>query len=201
MKKIASVITAFAAATALTVSASAYTIDKDLGTLWSYPGSQVGAEEFAGVTPDTLITITYEADKSLADVESHNYWCVKPMTRNEGGDYFIEGLEAYDNLSLSDAKDSYNVDPDKTSFSFKLSEEDLTNIGYNVFIVMGHGVTLKEMTFSNEAAAPAPTETSDATTPANTTTSNPSSGVEGTMGLALTAAVALGAVVVARKKK
>ena len=196
MKKIASVITAFAAAAALTVSASAYTIDKDLGTLWSYPGSQVGAEEFAGVTPDTLITITYEADKSLADVENHNYWCVKPMTRNEGGDYFIEGLEVYDNLSLSDAKDSYNVDPDKTSFSFKLSETDLENLSYNVFIVMGHGVTLKELTFSNGAAAvPETTET-----PA-TTTSNPSSGVESTAGLVVTAAIALGAVVVARKRK
>lgn len=190
MKKIASVITAFAAAATLTVSASAYTIDKDLGTLWSYPGSQVGAEEFAGVTPDTLITITYEADKSLADVENHNYWCVKPMTRNEGGDYFIEGLEVYDNLSLSDAKDSYNVDPDKTSFSFKLSEEDLTNLSYNVFIVMGHGVTLKELTFSNGTAAVP-----------DTTTSNPSSGVESTAGLAVTAAIALGAVVVARKRK
>ena len=198
MKKIASVITAFAAAAALTVSASAYTIDKDLGTLWSYPGSQVSAEEFAGVTPDTLITITYEADKSLADVDNHNYWCVKPMTRNEGGDYFIEGLEVYDNLALSDAKDSYNVDPDKNSFSFKLSEEDLINLSYNVFIVMGHGVTLKEMSFSDGAAA---TETPDPTAAPDNTSSNPASGVEGTAGFAAAAVLSLGAVVVARKKK
>lgn len=195
MKKIAAFITAFAAAAALTVSASAYTIDKDLGTMWSYPGSSIAAEEFANVTPDTLITITYEADKSLADSEKDAYWCVKPMTRDEQGDYFIAGLEAYTNLSLSDAKDSYNVDPDATSFSFKLSEEDLTNISYNVFIVMGHGVTLKEMTFSDGAATPTPTETP------NNTGSNPNSGVEGTAGLAVTAAAALGAVVVARKRK
>lgn len=199
MKKIASVITAFAAAAALTVSASAYTIDKDLGTLWSYDGApKISAEEFAGVTPDTVITITYEADKSLADVENHGYWCVKPMTRNEQGDYFIEGLEVYDNLSLSDAKDSYNVDPDLTSFSFKLSEEDLTNLSYNVFIVMGHGVTLKEMSFSDGVAA---TETPDTTAAPDNTGTNPASGVEGTAGFAVTAAAALGAVLAARKRK
>ena len=195
MKKIASVITAFAAAAAISVTASAYTIDKDLGTLWSYDGApKISAEEFAGVTPDTVITITYEADKSLADVENHQYWCVKPMTRNEQGDYFIEGLEVYDGLTLSDAKDSYNVDPEATSFSFKLSEEDLTNLSYNVFIIMGHGVTLKEMTFSDGSAPSPDTETPPAP-------SNPSSGVEGTAGIIGTAAVALGAVLVARKRK
>ena len=193
MKKIASVITAFAAAAAISVTAYAYTIDKDLGTLWSYPGSQIAAEEFAGVTPDTVITITYEADKSLADMAGHEYWCVKPITRNEQGDYFIEGLEVYDNLSLSEAKDSYNVDPDKNSFSFKLSEEDLTNLSYNVLIIMGHGVTLKEMTFSEGSV---PSSGGDTAAP-----SNPSSGVEGTAGLICTAAVALGAVLVARKRK
>lgn len=198
MKKIVSVITAVAAAAALTVSASAYTIDKDLGTNWGYPGSSIAAEEFADVTPDTYITITYEADKSLADTEKDNYWCIKPMTRDEGGDYFIEGLEKYDGLTLSDAKDSYNVDPDGTSVTFKLSEEDLTNISYNLLIIMGHGVTLKEMTFSNEApssGSEAPTETPDPTP------SNPDSGVAGTAGFAAAAAIALGAVVVARKRK
>ena len=195
MKKIAAVITSIAAVAAVSATASAYTIDKDLGTMWSYPGSQVGAEEFADVTPDTLITITYEANKSLADTEKDGYWCVKPMTRNEQGDYFIEGLEAYDNLSLSDAKDSYNVDPDKTSFSFKLSEEDLTNISYNVFIMMGHGVALKEMTFSDGSSTPSKPDT----TPSNP--NNPGTGVEGIAVAVGTAAVALGAMIVARKKK
>lgn len=193
MKKIASVITAFAAAAAISVTASAYTIDKDLGTMWGYPGSQISAEEFADVTPDTVITITYEADKSLANTEKDAYWCVKPMTRNEDGDYFLEGLTVCDNLALSDGKDSFNVDPDKTSFSFKLSEEDLTNLSYNVLIIMGHGVTLKEMTFSDGSALPSGGDT--------TAPSNPSSGVEGTAGVIGTAAVALGAVLVARKRK
>ena len=192
MKKIASVITAVAAAAAISVTASAYTIDKDLGTMWGYPGSQIAAEEFAGVTPDTVITITYEADKSLADTEKDAYWCVKPMTRDEGGDYFLEGLTVCDNLSLSEGKDSFNVDPDKTSFSFKLSEEDLTNLSYNVLIIMGHGVTLKEMTFSDGSAP---------STGGDPAPSNPSSGVEGTAGVIGAAAVALGAVIVARKRK
>lgn len=188
MKRIVSVITAAAAVAALSVSASAYTIDKDLGTLWSYDGApKIAGSEFEGVTKDTTITITYEVNKDLATVENHNYWCIKPLTRDEGGDYFIEGL---DTLTLSDSKDSYNIDPESTSISFKLSEKNLEDIGNNVLILMGHGITLKEMTFSNDA----PTKPADPEKPVDT-------GVEGAAAVVGVAAAALGVVIVSRKRK
>lgn len=200
MKKFVSIVTAAAAAAALSVSASALTIDKDLGTLWSYDGApKISGEEFADVTPDTLITLTFEANKDLANMAGHEYWCIKPLTRNEGGDYFIEGLEAFDGLTLSDSKDSYGIDPEATSVSFKLSEQVLEDISYNVLIFMGHGVTLKELTFSDGDApsTPADTTPSDSTT----TPANPDSGVESLAVVAGAGALALGAMIVARKKK
>ena len=185
MKKIAAFVTAFAAVAAISVTASAYTIDKDLGFGWS-ASTTIPGEEFEDVTTDTTVTITYETNPDVMD----SYWCIKPMINDEGWP-FIDTLVG---PTLSEGKDSYTLEVDSSSISFKIPAEELEHIQVAGIAIMGHGITLKEMTISNETAAPAPTETP-------TTTSNPSSGVAGTAGFAMTAAAALGAVIVARKRK
>ena len=62
MKKLISVITAAAAVAAISATAGAYSINKDLGFGWS-TSATIGAEEFANVTPDTTVTITYNEHK------------------------------------------------------------------------------------------------------------------------------------------
>ena len=68
MKKLISVITAAAAVAAISATAGAYSINKDLGFGWS-TSATIGAEEFANVTPDTTVTITYNVNESLADMD------------------------------------------------------------------------------------------------------------------------------------
>jgi ABC-type sugar transport system substrate-binding protein len=62
MKKFISVITAAAAVAAISATAGAYSINKDLGFGWSNSVT-IGAEEFADVTPDTTVTITYNVNE------------------------------------------------------------------------------------------------------------------------------------------
>lgn len=156
--------------------------------------------DFSSITTDTVFTLTYEADKSLESVENHNYWCIKPMTRSaESGDYFIAGLEQFDGLTLSDSKDSYSIDTDAKSVSFKLAEADVENIkNGQAFFFMGHGVKLNTLTVSNGG-------TTTPSTPDNSSSGsnepNVNTGVEGTAAVIGVAAIALGAVIVSRKRK
>lgn len=195
MKKIISVITAVAAVAAVSVSASAYTIDTDLGFGWTAT-TTIPGEEFEEVTTDTTVTITYEANKELANMAGQEYWCIKPMINDEGWP-FIDTLVGPE---LSEGKDSYPVDVDGTSISFKIPAAELEHLQVAGMAFMGHGVTLKEMTFSNDAPS-TPTDTTPTdTTPDNTTHPNPNAGVEGVAITVGTAALALGAMVVSRKK-
>lgn len=202
MKKIVSSIAALAAVAAVSISAFAdgtYTIDYDTSTLWGYKDSMLSGADFSEITTDTVFTLTYEADKSLANVENHNYWCIKPMTRSaESGDYFIAGLEQFDGLTLSDSKDSYNIDTDAKSVSFKLAEADVENIkNGQAFFFMGHGVKLNTLTVSNSAATPSTPDNSGS----GSNEPNVNTGVEGTAAVIGVAAIALGAVIVSRKRK
>ena len=230
MKKFISVITAAAAVAAISATAGAYSINKDLGFGWS-TSVTIGAEEFADVTPDTTVTITYNVNESLADMEGQNYWCIKPMV-NDAGWPFISTLNG---AVLSEGGDSYTLEMDSDSMSFTIPADQLELLQNAGMAVMGHGIELLEMTFSDEpAAAPAepaapsdsaenagtpaedetpaedsaPAETpaedsAPAETPAETTAptkGNPDTGVSGVAAVAGAAVIAAGVLFTTRRK-
>ena len=220
MKKFVSVITAAATVAAISATAGAYSINKDLGFGWS-TSVTIGAEEFADVTPDTTVTITYNVNESLADMEGQNYWCIKPMV-NDAGWPFISTLNG---AVLSEGGDSYTLEMDSDSMSFTIPADQLELLQNAGMAVMGHGIELLEMTFSDEpAAAPAePAAPSDsaenagttaedetpaedsapAETPAETTAptkGNPDTGVSGVAAVAGAAVIAAGVLFATRRK-
>lgn len=197
MKKMISVITAAAAFAAVSVSASAYTINVDLGFGWS-ANTTIPAEEFADVTTDTTITINYETNKALADMPGQEYWCIKTMINDEGWP-FVSNLVGPE---LSESKDSYSLDVESSSISFKIPAEELEHIQIAGMALMGHGINLIDMTISNDASAE-PSVPAESTAPSaseSTSTENPSSGVEGVAAVVGAAALALGTMIVARKR-
>ena len=230
MKKLISVITAAAAVAAISATAGAYSINKDLGFGWS-TSATIGAEEFANVTPDTTVTITYDINESLADMDGQNYWCIKPMV-NDAGWPFISTLNG---AVLSEGGDSYALEMDSDSMSFTIPADQLELLQTAGMAVMGHGIELLEMTFSDEpVAAPAetaaPSDSADnagtpaedetpaedsapaetpaedsapAETPAETTAptkGNPDTGVSGIAAVAGAAVIAAGVLFTTRRK-
>lgn len=224
MKKFISVITAAAAVAAISTTAGAYSINKDLGFGWS-TSATIGAEEFADVTPDTTVTITYNVNESLADMDGQNYWCIKPMV-NDAGWPFISTLNG---AVLSEGGDSYTLEMDSNSMSFTIPADQLELLQNAGMAVMGHGIELLEMTFSDEpvaapaedetpaedtAAAETPAEdttaaetpaedTAAAETPAETTAptkGNPDTGVSGIAAVAGAAVIAAGVLFATRRK-
>lgn len=220
MKKLISVITAAAAVAAISATAGAYSINKDLGFGWS-TSATIGAEEFANVTPDTTVTITYNVNESLADMDGQNYWCIKPMV-NDAGWPFISTLNG---AVLSEGGDSYALEMDSDSMSFTIPADQLELLQTAGMAVMGHGIELLEMTFSDEpVAAPSdsaenaetPTEeptvgetvapsdsTENVETPAETTAptkGNPDTGVSGIAAIAGAAVIAAGVLFTTRRK-
>lgn len=226
MKKLISVITAAAAVAAISATAGAYSINKDLGFGWS-TSATIGAEEFANVTPDTTVTITYDINESLADMDGQNYWCIKPMV-NDAGWPFISTLNG---AVLSEGGDSYALEMDSDSMSFTIPADQLELLQTAGMAIMGHGIELLEMTFSDEpVAAPAetaapsdsaenaetPTEeptvgetvapsdsTENVETPAETTAptkGNPDTGVSGIAAIAGAAVIAAGVLFTTRRK-
>ena len=172
-KKLISVIHAAAAVAAISATAGAYSINKDLGFGWS-TSATIGAEEFANVTPDTTVTITYDINESLADMDGQNYWCIKPMV-NDAGWPFISTLNG---AVLSEGGDSYALEMDSDSMSFTIPADQLELLQTAGMAVMGHGIELLEMTFSDEPVA-APAETvapSDSADNAGTPTEEPTAG-------------------------
>ena len=200
MKKFISVITAAAAVAAISATAGAYSINKDLGFGWSNSVT-IGAEEFADVTPDTTVTITYNVNESLADMDGQDYWCIKPMV-NDAGWPFISTLNG---AVLSEGGDSYTLELDSDSMSFTIPADQLELLQNAGMAIMGHGIELLEMTFSDE---PAPAEDSAAAetpaeTPAETTAptkGNPDTGVSGIAAVAGAAVIAAGVLFATRRK-
>lgn len=222
MKKFISVITAAAAVAAISATAGAYSINKDLGFGWSNSVT-IGAEEFADVTPDTTVTITYNVNESLADMDGQNYWCIKPMV-NDAGWPFISTLNG---AVLSEGGDSYTLEMDSSSMSFTIPADQLELLQNAGMAIMGHGIELLEMTFSDEPApadsaenveTPADDPAADETpaedpaadeTPAEDTTvaettaptkGNPDTGVSGIAAVAGTAVIAAGVLFATRRK-
>ena len=200
MKKFISVIPAAAAVAAISATAGAYSINKDLGFGWSNSVT-IGAEEFADVTPDTTVTITYNVNESLADMDGQDYWCIKPMV-NDAGWPFISTLNG---AVLSEGGDSYTLEMDSSSMSFTIPADQLELLQNAGMAIMGHGIELLEMTFSDE---PAPAEDSAAAetpaeTPAETTAptkGNPDTGVSGIASVAGAAVIAAGVLFATRRK-
>lgn len=204
------------AASALTAAASAYSLnDKNLGKNWSL-NVEVPASEFADVTADSYITITFTADPDETE-----YWCIKPCV-NDGGWMFIADekylAEGEDVVAvLSEAKDTFAIESaDMTSVTFKVPSGAVDILKESGMPIIGHSITLHELTISDEAPAapaPAPSEGDDTTDDTTDDTAddtdgsdkdrpdNPDTGIEGVAAVAGAALIAAAAVAVSRKRK
>ncbi len=203
MKKFIAPIAAISTAAVLTLSASAVTLDKDLGIGWS-ASVTVAADEFADLTTDTTVTITYTVNKDLAEMEGQDYWCIKPMV-NDAGWPFITGLNG---LTLSESGDSYTIDPETTSISFTFPEDQVDLVKNAGMAFMGHGIKLEEMTFAEGAVTVTPAESNTDTAPAENSTpvvsdskGSPDTGVAGIGAVLGAAALGLSAMVITKKRK
>jgi len=190
IRKILSVMAAaVVAVSALTVSASAYELNKDLKTGWSI-STTIPGSEFAEITEDSVITLTYTADPSLADMPGHEYWVIKPMI-NDTGWPLVENIKG---LEPSEDGSSYVVPVDGTEVKFCFPAESIEHIQLAGIAFMGHGVTLGELTVSNDETLPEPAPEAP-----KGGSDNPSTGVAlgGTMILITSA----GAMLITKKRK
>ena len=214
------IMAAVSAAAIITAGASAYDLNTDLGTFWS-TSITVPSAEFAELTTDSVITVTFTTDDSLADMEGHSYWVIKPMV-NDAGWPLISGISE---LTPSEDGSSYVVEPGDTSVSFTIPADFVEPVQIAGIAFMGHGVTLGEITVSNDAAAEAPTDVAEepaevvdtpadvvdapaevVDTPADTETTapskgNPDTGVEGVAAAAAVAVLGASAMLISRKRK
>ena len=202
VKLFSAVAAAAASAVILTSTVCSYDFgDKNLGKNWSL-NATVGASEFADLTADSYVTITFEADQT-----EEEYWSIKPMDstwtfidpNGEGGPALAEG------------KDAYPVEKEATSITFKVPADFVDSIKEGGMIFIGHSITLKTLTISTEApVTEAPTTEAPANTEApaaagNTSAptqdkSNADTGVEGVAALAGIAAVACAALLISKKR-
>lgn len=205
------IMAAVSAAAILAVGVSAYDLNTDLGTFWS-TSITVPSAEFADLTADSVVTVTFTTDDSLADMEGHDYWVIKPMV-NDAGWPLISGISE---LTPSEDGSSYVVEPGDTSISFTIPADFVEPVQIAGVAFMGHGVTLGEITVSNDAAVETPAEV-PAETPAETPAEvpadtadtettvpakgNPDTGVEGVAAAAAVAVLGASAMVISRKRK
>lgn len=209
------IMAAVSAAAILAVGVSAYDLNTDLGTFWS-TSITVPSSEFAELTADSVVTVTFTTDDSLADMEGHDYWVIKPMV-NDAGWPLISGISE---LTPSEDGSSYVVEPGDTSISFTIPADFVEPVQIAGVAFMGHGVTLGDITVSNDAAVETPAEVPAETpaetpaevpteTPADTADTettvpakgNPDTGVEGVAAAAAAAVLGASAMVISRKRK
>ena len=190
LKKILSIIVSAAAAvSALAVSASAIELNKDLKTGWSI-STTISGSEFADITENSVITLTYTADPSLADMPGHEYWVIKPMI-NDAGWPLIENIKG---LEPSEDGSSYVVPVDGTEVKFCFPADKIDHIKLAGIAFMGHGVTLGELTISNDEVLPEPAPEAP-----KGGSDNPSTGVA--LGGTVTLLTSAGVLVLSRKRK
>ena len=224
-----SILTGVTATAILAASASAYDLNKDFKTGWSI-STTVPGSEFEEVTENSVITITYTADPSIADMPGHDYWVIKPMI-NDTGWPLVAGISQ---LQPSEDGSSYVVPVDGTEIKFTLPAADIEHIQIAGLAFMGHGITVGTLTVSNDEPVPpaytpseeapadeAPAEETPAEeepvviAPAEEETpaagdvdaatdddkTSPATGVEDITAVAGFAVLAAGAAVIARKRK
>lgn len=197
------VMAAVSAAAILAVGASAYDLNTDLGTFWS-ASVTVPSAEFAELTADSVVTVTFTTDDSLADVDGHSYWVIKPMV-NDAGWPLISGISQ---LPPSEDGSAYVVQPGDTTVSFTIPADFVEHVQIAGVAFMGHGVTLETITVSNDApaAAETPAEADEAAetpaaeeaAPAN---GNPDTGAAGMGAVAAAAVLGASAMLLSRKRK
>lgn len=142
-----------AACTALSITAAsafAYDVNKDFKTGWSI-NTTIPASEFEELTENSVITITYTADASLAEKADHSYWVVKPMI-NDAGWPFISDVTCGAGIVLSESGDSYALDVDGTRAQFCITGDSIEHLKTAGMALMGHGITLETLTIDNNAA-------------------------------------------------
>lgn len=181
---LSSIAAAAVAVSTLAVTSAAYELNKDLKTGWSI-STTIPGSEFAEVTEDTVITLTYTADPSLADMPNHEYWVIKPMV-NDTGWPLIENIKG---LEPSEDGSSYVVPVDGTEVKFCFPADTIEHIQIAGIAFMGHGVTLGELTISNDESLPV----------AAPSTENPATGVA--LGGTITLFTSAGVMLLSRKKK
>lgn len=218
-----SILTGVTATALLAASASAYDLNKDFKTGWSI-STTVPGSEFEEVTETSVITITYTADPSIADMPGHDYWVIKPMI-NDTGWPLVAGISQ---LQPSEDGSSYVVPVDGTEIKFTLPAADIEHIQTAGLAFMGHGITVGTLTVSNEEEVPAdyvpaeeapaeeapvdeaPAEEApvdeapaagDVDAAADDDKTSPATGVEDIAAAAGLAALAAGAAIIARKRK
>ena len=224
MKKtrfIAAVAAAAVAASAITAAVAAYDLnDFDLGIGWSN-SIVVPPEEFADLTADSLITVTFEADPY-----ENEYWCLKPLV-DDGGwqfivDYAAEGEDFVAALSEPN-HDTFGVEADMTSVTFKIPAAAIDIVKDSGLILMGHSLILKELIYdfpagdivddsfggfgeddgfggAEDDGAADDNGAGDTSAP-TTDKTNANTGVEGVAAVAGIALLASAAVVISRKRK
>ena len=196
MKKIIAAIAALGTIAAVSAAAGAVTLDKDLGMGWS-ASITVAGDEFADLTTDSVVKVTFTVDQSLADMEGQDYWCIKPMVNDAGWPF----LNTLNDAQLSEGGDSYTIQPEDTFIEFKFSADDIEWVQNAGLAFMGHGIVLEELTIE---AASAPVDTvvdanaGDANAPVK---DSPDTGVEGIAVVAGAAVAAAGVMLVSRKRK
>ncbi len=189
-KLITGVAASLCAAAVLALGASAYDLNTDLNIFWS-ASKTVPGSELIGVKDGSYITVTYSVDQSLADMEGHAYWCIKPMI-NDSGWPLVDGIAE---LTPSEDGSSYVIEPDTTSITFSIPEAYGEHVEIAGLAFMGHGITLETLTVSDEAPVV------DTQAPTATDKGNPDTGVEGVAATAGIAALAAGAMALSRKRK
>lgn len=198
-----SIFTGVTATALLAASVSAYDLNKDFKIGWSI-STTVPGSEFEDVTETSVITITYTADTSLADMPGHDYWVIKPMI-NDTGWPFLTGITQ---LELSEGGDTYVLPTDGTEIKFTLPAADIEHIQTAGLAFMGHGITVGTLTISNDEPVP-PDFTPAAEAPAagdvsaetDSTKGSPDTGIADVAAVAGLALVAGGAILVAKKRK
>ena len=111
---------------------------------------------------------------------------------NDSGWPFLKNLIG---LELSEGGDSYPVPVGTTEMKFRFTEEELELVQNAGMALMGHGVVISEMTFTDEPLTPAaPAESGDEK-------GSPDTGVEGVAAVAGAAVAAAGVMVLTRKRK
>lgn len=189
-KLITGIAASVCAAAVLALGASAYDLNTDLSIFWS-ASTTVPGTEFIGVQDGAYVTVTYTVDQTLADMEGHDYWCIKPMI-NDAGWPLVDGIAE---LTPSEDGSSYVIDPETTSITFSIPEAHAEHVEIAGLAFMGHGITLETLTVSDEAPVV------DNAAPTDTNKGNPDTGVEGVAAVAGTAALAAGAMALSRKRK
>lgn len=194
-KLISSVLSIVSAAAILTMNVCAYDFgNKNLGKNWSLD-AQVPASEFADLTADSYVTVTFETDAS-EDTEDQMYWSIKPMDSSWN---FIDP-NGVGGPELAEGKDAYPVEADATSITFKVPADVVDTIKESGMIFIGHKITLKTLTISAEAPATEPDNSQEPSGGDDNTDTPPNTGVEGAAVVIGIAAVAAAALAISKKR-